>query len=104
MHHIQVLQNALHVLFYNGRWPAIKILRRFQNIAVIARPVIRQPLLTALDRDFTRLQIMLRQPGRQHGVFTRQYRHGIDMLNDKLAVRHPHAHIFQILPIKAGFA
>ncbi len=75
----------------------------FQNIALLARSVILQPLLAALERNLTGLQIALRQIRRQHGVFPRQNGHGVDMLDDKLTVGHPKFHIVQVAGIKRRF-
>lgn len=60
-------------------------------------------LLAALNRNLARFQIALRQIRRQHGVFPRQRRHGVDMLDNKLAVRDPQFHIRQIVGIESGF-
>lgn len=61
-----------------------------------------QALLAALNCNLARFQIALRQIRRQHGVFPRQRRHGVDMLDNKLAVRDPQFHIRQIVGMNPG--
>ena len=89
------------MLLQNRRRPFIQILYARHHVSLRARPVILQPLLAALQRNFARLQIALRQVRRQHGVLAGEDSHGVDMLDDKLAVRHPQAHIFQVLGVEA---
>ncbi len=97
-------QNALQMLLQRAHWPVGERFRRFQNVRIprFTRRVILQTLLTPLQGNLTRLQIALRQVWRQHGMFTRQRGHRVDMFDDELAVRHPELHIRQIVRVKAG--
>lgn len=82
----------------------LRILRLHDiHIPCAARPIGIQPLLAALERNLAGLQITLRQIWREHIVLARQGGHGVDMLDNKLAVGNPQLHIFQIVRVKTGF-
>ena len=76
---------------------------RFENIHIsrASRPIIFQPLLTALERNFTGLQIPLRQIRRQHRMFPCQRSHRVDVFDDELAVRDPQFHICKVVRVKS---
>ena len=70
------------------------------HIAGASGSVIFQPLLTALDRNFTGLQISLRQIRRQHRMFPCQRSHCVDVFDDELTMRNPQFHVRQIVRVE----